>query len=125
MWSYDYVSRSEFEKRKDYVEQTMCKFGAVVLNIELPYAPKTTSCSENFQETHYSQRSVFKFNHEYFRVDEILFKEKPFIVLECGTYDDLIRNTMEDADPFPYDLSDDEIENEVKYSLGIEPYPSI
>lgn len=37
------------------------------------------------------------------------------------TYNDLINNTMEDADPFPYDLSDDELENEVKCSLGIAP----
>ena len=30
---------------------------------------------------------------------------------------------MEDAAPFPYDLADDELLNEVKYSLGIEAYP--
>ena len=125
MWVYDNVSRNEFEKRKDYVEQTMCEFGAVILNIDLPYKQETTSCAESSQETCYSQRPVYKFNNEYFRVDEVLFMEKPFIVIEFGTYDDLIRNTMEDANPFPYDLSDNEIKNEVKYSLGIEPYPSI
>ena len=37
------------------------------------------------------------------------------------TYNDLINNTMEDADPFPYNLSDDELENEVKCSLGLAP----
>ena len=125
MWVYDNVSRNEFEKRKDYVEQVMCEFGAVILNIDLPYEQETTSCAESGQETCYSQRPVYKFNNEYFRVDEVLFIEKPFIVIEFGTYDDLIRNTMEDANPFPYDLSDNEIKNEVKYSLGIEPYPSI
>lgn len=125
MWVYDNVSRNEFEKRKDYVEQVMCEFGAVILNIDLPYEQETTSCAESGQETCYSQRPVYKFNNEYFRVDEVLFIEKPFIVIEFGTYNDLIRNTMEDANPFPYDLSDNEIKNEVKYSLGIEPYPSI
>lgn len=125
MWFYDNVTRYEFEKQKDYVEKVMCKFGAIVLNIELPYEQITTSYSGDFKETYYSQRPIFQFNHEYFRVDEFLCKEKPFIVIECGTYDELIKNTMEDAEPFPYDLSNDEIKKEVKYSLGIEPYPSI
>jgi len=30
---------------------------------------------------------------------------------------------MEDAAPFPYDLTEDELLKEVKYSLRIEPYP--
>lgn len=125
MWFYDNVTRDELEKQKDYVEKIMCEFGAMVLNIELPYEQITTSYLGDFQETYYSQRPIFQFNHAYFRVDELLCKEKPFIVIECGTYDELIKNTMEDADPFPYDLPNDEIKKEVKYSLGIEPYPSI
>ena len=88
-------------------------------------AQHRTSYSGDFQETYYSQRPIFQFNHEYFRVNEFLCKEKPFIVIECGTYDELIKNSMEDAEPFPYDLSNDKIKKEVKYSLGIEPYPSI
>lgn len=124
MWFYDNVSRDEFEKKKDYVEQIMCELGAVKLSINLPYQQKTTTYSGEFEETHYSERSVFKFNNEYFRVDEFICSDKPYIVIECGTYDELMNNMMEDADPFPYDLPDDEIKNEVKYSLEIEPYPS-
>ena len=37
--------------------------------------------------------------------------------------DELMNNIMEDMDPFPYDLSDAELLNEVKCSLGIKPYP--
>lgn len=110
MWLYDNISRDEFEKKKDYVEQIMCELGAVELNIDLPYP--------------HSQRPVFQFNNEYYRVNGIAFENKPFIVIECGTYDELMKNIMEDADPFPYDLSDDEIKNEVKYSLEVEPYPA-
>jgi len=51
------------------------------------------------------------------------FSGKPFIVIECGTYDVLMKNVMEDADPFPYDLTEDELLNEVKYSLRMESYP--
>ncbi len=58
-----------------------------------------------------------------YTVDEVCFSDRPFIVIECGTYDELMKNIMEDADPFPFDLSEDELLNEVKCSLGIEPYP--
>lgn len=30
---------------------------------------------------------------------------------------------MEDAEPFPYNLTEEELLNEVKYSLGIEVCP--
>ncbi|MDE7293479.1 MAG: hypothetical protein K2N72_03545 [Oscillospiraceae bacterium] len=122
MWFYEKVTREEFEKRKDFVERVMISLGCEVFDIKLPYENKTTSISGDFTETHYSERPVFKFKDEYYRVDERLFRE-PFIVIEVGTLEELLNNTMEDADPFPYDLSDEETENEVKYLLRILPYP--
>ena len=110
MWFYDTIKREDFEKRKDYVEQVICELGGKKIDIDIPYEHKNTS-------------PVFEFKNDYFRVDEILFKDKPFIVLEVGTLEELMKNTMEDADPFPFDLSDDDIVKEVKYTLGIEPYP--
>ncbi|MCI5668359.1 MAG: hypothetical protein MR291_06305 [Oscillospiraceae bacterium] len=123
MWFYDNVTREEFEKKKDLVEKTILELGAKEYEIDLQYAQKTTSYVGVQKETYYSQRRIFSFKDDFFRVDEVLFNDKPYIVLECGTLQQLINNTMEDADPFPYDLSDEEIKNEVKYSLGIEEYP--
>ncbi|MCH5184519.1 MAG: hypothetical protein J1F64_00195 [Oscillospiraceae bacterium] len=117
MWFYDNISRDEFEKRKDTVERIMRELGAVKPNINLPYRQKTTSHTGGLTETHRSRRPVFKFNNEYFRVDEFLCKEKPFIVIEYGTYDELMKNVMHDAEPFPYDLPDDEIKSEIKKTL--------
>jgi hypothetical protein len=68
-------------------------------------------------------RPMLKYGDQYFRVDEVCF-HKPFIVIEYGTYKDVMNNTMIDAEPFPFDLSDDLLLNEVKYSLGILPYPT-
>lgn len=65
------------------------------------------------------EKSAFEYEGLYYRVDEVCFSDKPFIVIECGTYDELMKNIMEDIDPFPYDLTEDELLNEVKYSLGI------
>ena len=73
---------------------------------------------------HISTRRVFEFEGEFYRVSEICFN-KPFIVLEVGNYEELVKNIMEDADPFPYDLPDNELLKEVKYSLEIEPYPKV
>ena len=78
MWEYDFVTREEFEKVKDKVEDFIIMLGG-----------------------------------------------KVFSVLEVGNYEELVKNIMEDADPFPYDLTDNELLNEVKYSLGIEPYTKV
>ena len=69
---------------------------------------------------HISKRPIYEFNGEYYRVTEMCFK-KPFVVIEGGTYDELIKNIMEDANSFPYNLSDAELLNEVKYALEMEP----
>lgn len=125
MWSYKNITRKEFESRKDFAEQIMKDLGAVIYKTQLPYENKTTTICGNNVEQNISNRFAFFYNNEYYRVDEVLFAEKPFIVIEYGFYDDLIKNTMIDADPFPYDLCDDEFKNEIEYILGIKPYPEL
>ena len=63
----------------------MLQLGASKYEIRLTYEVKTTSCSDDFEEMHRSERSVFTYKGLFFRVEEL-----------C---------------------------DEVKYSLGIEPYP--
>lgn len=124
MRHYKSISREDFEKRKDFVEQIMLRLGCEPVDIKLPYEQKTTSYAANFKETWLSKRSVYKFKNGFYRVSEVLFAEKPFIVLEfADTEDEAIKNIMEDLEPFPCDISDEETINEIKYSLGIEPYP--
>lgn len=108
MWKYDFVTREEFESLKNKIEDIIVTLGAKSVYIQLSYP---------------SNRQLFEFNYEYYRVDEIFFETKPFVVIECGSYDESANNVMEDTNPFPYDLSDDELINEVKYALGIIPYP--
>ncbi|MGN0496886.1 MAG: hypothetical protein ACI4GW_11720 [Lachnospiraceae bacterium] len=120
MWPYEQISREEFEKVKDKVEQFMLSFGAEKLDLDIPYNQTTTSyCADNVIKSTIGSL-VFKYMDNYFRVDEVCFAVKPFIVFEFGTYDDVMRNTMDDLSPFPYDLSDEEIINEVKVALMIE-----
>lgn len=122
MWHYKNVTRTEFEKAKDSVEQIMLALGAEVYDADLPVRSVKSVISGKCEETFSSERKVFVYNGEFFRVDEVLFSQKPFIVIEFGVLDDFVNNTAEDAEPFPYDLTYEEIVKEVRYSLGIEPY---
>lgn len=123
MWKYDCITRKDFESIKDRIEELIVSLGGKKTFIDLPYAQKTTSIFGSHTIVNISTRPVFEYNKHYYRVSEVCFPEKPFIVIECGTYDELIKNIMEDADPFPYDLTDNQLMNETKYSLGIVPYP--
>ena len=123
MWIYEKVTREEFESIKNVVEKCIVLLGGKKVSLELPYEQRTCSyIGKDFIEN-ISTRPAFEYNGTYYRVDEVCFPSKPFIVIEFGTYDELINNVMDDADPFPYDLTEEELLKEVKYSLGIEPYP--
>lgn len=123
MWQYENVTRKEFEKVKDTVEEIMQSLCAEKYDIRLPYEDKTTTVTADDTAQWTSHRSVYRYDDEFFRIGEVLFNNKPFIVIEFGTHDDLLKNTMEDAEPFPFDLAYTDLVNEVKWSLGIEPYP--
>ena len=124
MWPYQNISREAFEQKKDEIEQIIVSLGGKPQSIELPYENKVTSFLGGNEVVHVPRRCAYEYNGEYFRVDEVCcFKRAPGIVIEYGDYEDLIHNRMLDAEPFPADLPHDELVNEVKYSLGILPYP--
>lgn len=84
MWPYEQISREEFEKVKDKVEQFMLSFGAEKLDLDIPYNQTTTSyCGDNVIKSTIG-RLVFKYMDNYFRVDEVRFAVKPFVVFEFG-----------------------------------------
>ena len=124
IWPYKNISREEFEDKKVLVSKILQEFGCTELKVNLTYPQKTTTFGRYFEETWISEGIIYQYKDAYYRIDEILFPNKPFIVIECAdTLGDVIENTMEDSDPFPYDLDEVDIGMEVKYSLGIEPYP--
>lgn len=123
MWNYAFVTRNEFESVKDKIENFIVLLGGVEASVDLQYERKTTSIFGGNTIVNVSVRPVFTYNGLYYQVNEVCFLEKPFIVIERGTYNELINNIMDETEPFPYDLTDDELLNEVKYSPGIEPYP--
>ena len=125
MWTYTDITRDEFERIKDHIEEIMVAHGAVAQEIDLPYSQTATTVQKDsdviVRESH---RKVYKYKDLYYRIDEVCFDKKPFIVAEIGTQDELMKNTMEDATPFPWDLSEEEMEDEVSFFLGEKLYPT-
>ena len=125
MWKYTDITRDEFERIKDHIEDIMVAHGAVAQEIDLPYSQTATTVQKDsdviVRESH---RKVYKYKDLYYRIDEVCFDKKPFIVAEVGTQDELMKNTMEDATPFPWDLSEEEMEDEVSFFLGEKLYPT-
>ena len=115
MWPYSSVSRKEFEERKDLVEQVMRDAGAEPISTSHSH---TTTIGAGIFETMKSIRRLYSYKDGYYRVDEVLFPDKPFIVIEyADTIESAENDIMEDTDPFPFDLSDDEIRREVYFVL--------
>ncbi len=114
-WPYSHISKSEFLAQIVAVEKILQKYGSEYVK---------DSCEKNTwilsSDTSYNaklQKHIWKRKDNYIRVDSVYFPEKPFLVLEFSEHQE---GPYEDADPFPYDLSDEELEQEIRYSLGME-----
>ena len=94
------------------MEQLFTKYGAVPLDINKTNRERS------------GQRITYQYKGEYYRAGIIGFDEKPFLVIEWTDNDDYAAaGSMEDVEPFPYDLPNWKIEKEVRFAFEIEPYP--
>lgn len=117
MWPYKNITREEFEARKDYVESLLIHKGAMPSNYTTPH--NSSSYGNGFTDNITYTRTTYEYNSEYYRVDEVLFPEKPFIVIEWAEkIEDVLKNCMEDTDPFPFDLSDETIAKEIEHIMN-------
>lgn len=118
MWPYRFVPKEAFEARKGFVASTLIRLGAYPLDPPDAYPNVTATIGSGYCASSRIQRTLYQYGGWYYRIDEVLFPQKPFIVLEATqTLEDVQKNCMEDLDPFPYDLSDEEIEEELRQTL--------
>lgn len=114
MWPYKNHNEEDYEKTIEFVEQYAVSLGAKLVDTKIEEF--TTIAGDNVIEES-SKMNIYMFDGLYFWVEHHFVPEKPFIVLSFG---ESIDDIFDDADPFPYDLPEEELKKEVRYSLGLE-----
>ncbi len=116
-WPYEDYSEDDFNRAVEFVEEYAESLGAKYICTK---REKFTTFSGEKHILEINQMRVYQYKDEYFWVESHFLPDKPFMVM---TFGDTIETIFDDADPFPYDLPEEELKAEVRYSLGIEPYP--
>ena len=115
MWPYENHDEDEYYKAIDFVELYAVSLGAAfVCSKEEKY---TTYTGDKYI-TSVQEMNIYKFGDEYFWVEDHFTSDCPFLVFSFGDSVETIGS--DDAEPFPYNLSEEELKAEVRYSLGIE-----
>lgn len=117
MWFYEEHNEDDYIDAIERVEEIAVELGA---QYALARHERFTTCLGDKTIIEDIDINVYTYNGEYFEVESHYLSECPYIVLSFGNSPESI---LDDAVPFPYNLSDEELIQEVKYSLGIEPYP--
>ncbi len=126
MWPYKNITRDQFEVRKDFVEKLLKECGAIEICVKLRgnNVVSTLSMSNKTEVIWKQNRSIYKYDNRYYRISEYCPSSAPYIVIETAeTLDQVMHNIMEDCEPFSPELPDERMLREVKFALGIEPYP--
>ena len=104
------MEQEKLEEKKQSVEKYFVKYGAV---------PVETKNQEK-----YGHRTTFEQGGVFFRVDETEIDGRTFLLVSAAD-DPKFANVgvMEEVAAFPAELSEEQIEKEVRYVLEVEPYP--
>ena len=117
MWPYKDHKEEKYRTVVALAESIAVKYGAVPVSVaEQQFSTMAEDWTASTRET----ANVYKYKDEFFRIEPHFLPQKPFMVFSFG---DTVESIFEDAEPFPYDLSEKELEQEVRYSLGIDSYP--
>lgn len=111
-WPYPNINQADFLSQIISVEKILQKYGAEFIGNSCEMGRWILSDGSDAYEK--IEKKIWKRNDEYIRVDHVYFSEKPFLVLEFSQQKD---GPYEDADPFPYDLPDTQLEQEIRSSL--------
>jgi hypothetical protein len=115
MWPYDDHDENEYYEVIAFVEEYAQSLGAeYICTKEETFT--TYSGNRLIKET--LDMNIYKYGEEYFWVEHHYTPGCPFIVFSFGDSIDSVGN--DDAEPFPYNLDEEELKAEVRYSMGIE-----
>ena len=118
MWPYEDHDENEYNQVVKFVEGYAVSLGAKLVS-KKEYTFTTIAGDKHIKET--LEMNIYQFGEKYFWVEHHFTPSRPFIVFSFG---DSIENVgSDDAEPFPYDLAEEELKAEVRNSLGLEEYP--
>ena len=115
MWPYKDHDENEYNRVIDYLEKYAVSLGAEFVGTKEEHF---TTCSGDMIIEETLEMNVYRFGEEYFWVEHHFVPECPFVVFSFG--DSIETIGSDDADPFPYNLDEEELKLEVRYSLGLE-----
>lgn len=118
MWPYEDHDENEYKRVLRFVEEYAVSLGAKPVDIK-GETFRTLVGDKYIKES--PEMNVYQFGEEYFWIEHHFTSSCPFIVFSFG--DSIETVGSDDAEPFPYDLEEDELKAEVRYSLGVEEYP--
>ena len=73
----------------------------------------------------FGQRIPFIYGKEYYRAEAAVLDERDYILISTIDDEKLANvSMMDDIAAFPADYPEEKIEKEVRFALGIEPYPA-
>ncbi len=104
----------EYNKAVDFVLSYAESLGA---EYALTTTEKFTIASGDTATIDTLELKIYRFGDEFFRIERMYFKGKPFVVF---SFSDSVEGPFEDADHFPYNLSEEELKEEVRLALRID-----
>ena len=114
MSSFNDSPVEEYNKAVDFVLSYAESLGAEYVST---ITEKFTVASGDETTCDTLELKIYRFGDEYFRIEKMYFKGKPWMVF---SFSDSVEGPYEDADPFPVDLCEEELKEEVRLALRIE-----
>ena len=114
MHSYNNRLESEYNKTVDFLISYAESLGAEYVCSRTESFAATSKGTTIREEL---EMKIYKFGDEYFRIEKFSLPDKPWMVF---SFSDSVEGPYEDADPFPYDLSEEELKEEVRFALRIK-----
>ena len=108
------MREQDIENKLLFVESLFEKNGAIPQDI-----------NEKNREK-FGQRQTFKYGDSYYRIESLSFEEpgEPYMVISCTDDEKCAQiGLMEDVEALTFDMTDEELERQVRCAFGIESYP--
>lgn len=113
MWIYENIKKEDFLTKMRLAETIIEESGAF-LSGEQQERNSHIKGNGITIDSRNTTKKIWNYKNQFICVDELFFREKPFIVLE---FSDRPEGPYEDANPFPYVLSEEKMIQEIKTAL--------